>query len=402
MRKTLILLFVFSLTFSLHAQQLWQDTPSLDSFPIYDFHPTDDGLLIAMYGGAIQKKTDEGTTWQDIPIEGGLENNTIIRDFVQNGNTIYVAARSILINQKGGIFKSTDNGETWQAAYDENLNPDVRGLVSVGNRLVAGTKLGIFISDDGGDTWEKIDFDKGGARYYTIHSMVNNGNIIVAGTSRYVFTSLDGGDTWQSINIVETTAVVRAAYANGKFYVGTSGRGIHTSEDGLEWEKLELGLGADQQNISSFLMVGDDQYYNVGGNIFKIGAVMNEGFDIEYPNVRSFIIYNNTLYAGTFRDGVWKYDLPNNEIANSPTIHLQPNPSAADQVMLSYEVAEEGKVFVALYDQNGKQIQVIANENLQAGSYQIEVDISQLKNGNYYFSVQTKDQQQTQSLIVAN
>ena len=402
MQKTLGLLLVLSFSFSIHAQQIWQDTPSLDSFPVYDFHPTDDGLLIALSGGGIQKTIDEGASWQDISFEGGLEGNTFFSDFAQIGNTIYVASRRRVASQKGGIFKSNDDGETWQAAYDDNLHKDVRAIVSIGNRLVAGTQGGIFISDDKGETWEKIDFDKGGARYHSVHSMANNGNVIVAGGNRHVFTSLDAGETWQSIKIVESTDVVRAAYANGKFYMGTSGRGVHVSEDGLEWEKLELGLGENQQNIASFLRIGEDQYYSAAGNIYKNGVVMNEGFDMPNPIVRSFTIYKNVLYAGTFWDGVWKYDLPENESANAPVIELQPNPSASDQVLLTYEVAEESKVLIALYDQNGKQIQVIANEEMQTGTYQIEVDVSSLNNGNYYFHFQSKNQEQTQSLIVAN
>ncbi|MEM9991798.1 MAG: T9SS type A sorting domain-containing protein, partial [Bacteroidota bacterium] len=382
------------------SQRIWQDTPSLDSFPIYDFHSTNDGLLIAMSGGGIQKTTDEGASWYSV--NEGLEGNYFFSDFAQIGNTIYVASRRRVAFQEGGIFKSTDQGETWQPSYDENLRKDVYSLVSVGNRLIAGTDYGVFISDDAGETWTGVEIDKGEARHTIGFCMVNNGNRIVAGVNRHVLVSQDAGDTWQVINISDRGDVNRAAFVNNHFYFSTSGSGIYRSENGLSWEKLDLGLPEDRENILSFLVLGEDQYYSAHGKVYKNGTPINEGFTMEFPTVRSFTVHNGTLYAGTYRDGVWKYTLPNNAHSNTARLRIQPNPSASQAVQLSYNVLEEGRVFLALYDQNGKQISIIVDAKQSAGEHQMEVDVRSLADGNYYFQYRTGKYQETQNLIIAN
>ncbi|MEM0995192.1 MAG: T9SS type A sorting domain-containing protein, partial [Bacteroidota bacterium] len=402
MRSLLLFSLLLISVQSTFAQLVWQDTPSLDSFPIYDFHPTTDGLLIAMSGGGIQKTTDEGASWYNIPFVGGLEGNTFFSDFAQIGNTIYVAARRRVASQEGGIYKSLDQGETWQASYDENLHKDVFSLVSVGNRLIAGTRRGIFLSDDGGNSWSRVDEEEREARRSIPFCMTTKGNTVVAGTNRSVLLSQDAGDTWQVIEIADRGDVNRAAFVNNHFYVSTSGSGIYRSENGSSWEKLDLGLPENQENINAFLMLGQDQYYSSAGNIYKNRKPINEGFSMDFPSARSFTVYKGSLYAGTYRDGVWKYAIPNNEIANVPKLNLQPNPSASQAVQLSYEVLEEGSISIVLYDQNGKQLQIIADLQQSVGKYQIEVDVSQLQNGNYYFHYQNEQYQQTQSLIIAN
>ncbi|MEM9887050.1 MAG: T9SS type A sorting domain-containing protein [Bacteroidota bacterium] len=397
--SSIVLLFLSINT--LHAQYFWQDTPSLDSFPVYDFQPTTDGLLMAMSGGGIQKTTDEGASWYSV--QEGLEGNTFFSDFAQIGNTIYVASRKRLLAQSGGVYKSSDQGESWQASYDDNLHKDVYSLVSVGNRLVAGTKGGIFISDDAGWSWTKINFDKGESNYYTPYCMVNHGNTIIAGANSHVFLSQDAGSTWQSIRIVDKWVDVnRAAYVSGHFYVASSGAGIYRSANGLEWEKLDLGLAENQENINAFLVLGQDHYYSSAGKIYKNAQPINEGFSMEFPSMRSFTFYKGTLYGGTYRDGVWKYTLAANKITNLPELSVQPNPSASKEVHLTYEVLAAGKVSIILYDQNGKQIRVLADAQQDVGEHQIRIDVSRLLNGSYYIYYRNEQYQKTQSLIISN
>lgn len=384
-----------------HAQRIWLPTPSVDSVAISDFQQTVDGLIVASFGKGIQKTDDLAESWNSL--ENGLENNLYFSDLISFGDAIYVSARSPFPSQKGGIYKSTDQGETWQIAYDTILHKDVYALTNVGSRLLAGTYLGIYLSDDQGNNWIKIDLDHAIYGSDWIFSMASSGDVVIAGSNDgRIFTSNDQGNNWTVQHLLEEGITITKAYVfNDVFYVSTTGAGVYQSVDGLEWEEVELGLSQGRRNMSIYLKVGDDQYYSASGNIYRNGMLFQEGFNLNFPAVRSFAIHQGVLFAGTFHHGVWKYDIPSNDDLNNNLLHVQPNPSAVSTVQLSYQAIEEGKVRILLVDRLGKPIRTIIDEWQTKGKHQIEVDVSFLQDGNYYFYYQTKDQQLTYNFIIA-
>ena len=63
----------------------------------------------------------------------------------------------------GGIFRSTDGGETWTPTseglriYENNmLLPTIHALAQKGNTLYAGTSGDLFYSTNGGDSWQRL------------------------------------------------------------------------------------------------------------------------------------------------------------------------------------------------------------------------------------------------------
>ena len=399
-------LFTF-VSLTAFAQRQWQATPSLDGFPIHDFHATTDGLLIAMSGGALQKTTNEGETWRNIPFEGGLEGNTFFTQFTQIGNTIYVGARNYYLTQKGGIFKSTDEGETWTAAYNSTLlSTHVHALISINDRLIAGTRRGIFTSDNGGDSWQWADFDKVEARYYETRCLAVDGQTIVGGSGKFIYVSKDGGNNWEAIQVLPGSAnIVRLVAINGRFYAASTGFGFYQSDDGFNWEKLNLGLSETQQNVGAILPVGDDIYYSAAGNVYRKNAgestseVVQEGFTMEAPLIRSFKIYKGILYAGTNWDGVWKYDFLEDQ--ERPLMAAYPNPSAADNLTLMYEVETVAQLSITLVDANGKRLRILFEGRADIGSYQIDVDLTDFTDGNYFIHYRTKRRQSNIPLVIA-
>ena len=128
-------------------------------------------------GNGIYKSTDAGKTWIHLGLRDGRQIPALAID-PANPNRLFAAVLGHPYgpNEERGIFRSTDGGENWQKVLyvDENTggsdvqmdpsNPNVvyaslwearQGPWEFGNEY-QGTHGGVFKSTDGGDTWKKL------------------------------------------------------------------------------------------------------------------------------------------------------------------------------------------------------------------------------------------------------
>ncbi|MGH7120423.1 MAG: WD40/YVTN/BNR-like repeat-containing protein, partial [Acetobacteraceae bacterium] len=128
-------------------------------------------------GDGIYKSTDAGKTWMHLGLRDGEQIPALAVD-PHNPDRVFAAVLGHPYgpNAQRGIFRSTDGGETWQKTLyiDENTggadveidpsNPKVvyatlweerQGPWEYDNEY-QGTKGGIFKSTDGGNTWRKL------------------------------------------------------------------------------------------------------------------------------------------------------------------------------------------------------------------------------------------------------
>lgn len=187
-------------------------------------HPTTpDELLIGSVSGGIWRTIDGGASWT--PLSDFLPNvavSCVVRD-PSNANVIYACTGEGFFNFDAvrglGIFKSTDNGNTW--AQMTSTNPTTAGgdWLNV-NRLainptnpqimLAATNGGAYRSADGGASWIRtygtIPATGFSRRVLDVAFSPVNSNIAVLGEGRHyngtasdgaaVASSADGGQTW--------------------------------------------------------------------------------------------------------------------------------------------------------------------------------------------------------------
>jgi len=128
-------------------------------------------------GNGIYKSTDAGKTWTHLGLRDGQQIPALALD-PRDPNRIFAAVLGHPYgpNSERGIFRSTDGGATWQKVLykDENTggsdveldpaNPDTVYASLWQSRLgpwednnaFAGTGGGLFKSTDGGNTWKKL------------------------------------------------------------------------------------------------------------------------------------------------------------------------------------------------------------------------------------------------------
>ena len=179
-------------------------------------------------GRGVYKSLDAGKTWQFMGLkESGQIGGIKVHPF--NTNTVWLAALGSPFgpNDERGIFKTTDGGKTWKKTLFVNNetggrdievdweNPDVlyaamyKGFRKGWDIISGGpaSEGGIYKSTDGGDTWKhitnglptdligKIDIDIARSNPNVLYAMVEG-----LGNKGGLYRSNDKGESWTIVN----------------------------------------------------------------------------------------------------------------------------------------------------------------------------------------------------------
>jgi len=241
------------------------------------------GCMSAISGSAqqIDAKLFQEMRWRSIgPFRGG--RTVAISGVASQPNVFYMAPNN------GGVWKTTDYGQTWNAIFDDQPTGSVGALaIAPSNPQIiyvgSGEGLqrpdlsigdGIYKSTDGGGTWQHLGLRDGqqiGAILVDPHDP-NRVFVAVLGhpygpnTERGVFRSLDGGLSWQKVLYKdENTGAIDLAFdpTNSQIVYATlwasrrppwtsegsydgPGSGLYKSTDGgTIWRPLTGGLPSE-------------------------------------------------------------------------------------------------------------------------------------------------------------
>jgi photosystem II stability/assembly factor-like uncharacterized protein len=178
------------------------------------------------HGDGVYKSTDGAKTWKRIGLEDTRQISRI-RIHPRNPDLVYVAAQGHVWgpNEERGVFRSKDGGKTWEkvlsrgpkaGACDLIMDPTNPNILYAGFWEVyrkpwtlesGGPNGGIFKSTDGGDTWTELTHNPGLPRGIVgnIGITVSPANpdrvwAIVEAEDGGVFRSDNGGRTWSKVN----------------------------------------------------------------------------------------------------------------------------------------------------------------------------------------------------------
>ncbi len=305
----------------------------------------------------LYKTTDAGKTWEKI-LE--ISENTGVSDLVydpRDPDVLYCSSYQrrrhvwTLINggPESAVYKSTDAGKTWDKLTSglpggyvgriglaiSPVNPDILYALVEAEE----DKGGFFRSTNRGATWDKrSDYNTRSAQYYQELFCGPEDEDIVFSVDTYTNYTLDGGKTFERLNLSERHVDDHALWINpddtDHIMIGGDG-GIYISYDrGGNWDFVENlpvtqfyrvtadndspfysvyggtqdnnTLGTYTRTTSQYGITNDDWIFTVGGDGFKTQI------DPDNPD----IIYSQPQYGWLVR-----YDRQSGEITG-----IQPQP----------------------------------------------------------------------------
>ncbi len=89
-----------------------------------------------------------------------------------------------------------------------------------------------------------------------------------------------------------------------------------------------------------------------------------------------------------------------NKISEELGLQIFPNPTN-DYINLTYNVVENTTISAAIYDMNGRLVQVQNNLSSQAGEHQYRFNVNAFANGNYTLVLEAEGQRLTKKFVVA-
>ena len=179
----------------------------------------------------------------------------------------------ILAGINGGVARSEDAGETWQALQFRIPPPLVTCLAlsptfdSDGCVLAGSYEDGICRSGDGGRSWAAANFGlfDHNVLCLALSPAFAEDGLAFSGTSSGIYRSQNGGRLWQDLSMpsgdetVLSLALSPGFAADGGLYAGTEAHGLlHSSDGGNRWQRLQLPDGAVNSLIVS--PGGDSDY----------------------------------------------------------------------------------------------------------------------------------------------
>ena len=129
------------------------------------------------------------------------------------------------ISAGGGIYKSTDGGESWELMGLDDAqvfgrivvhpeNPDVVWAAALGHVWGANEERGLYRTKDGGETWERVEFISDRAGFVDVALHPDDPDVLFAaswervrgpyflesgGPGSALWKSTDGGDSWTEV-----------------------------------------------------------------------------------------------------------------------------------------------------------------------------------------------------------
>jgi photosystem II stability/assembly factor-like uncharacterized protein len=213
--------------------------------------------------GKIIRTTDKGSSWTDIYTEP--TSSVTVTSLVVGRTSPWLLVASL---STGEIIRSTDEGISWQAATDLQ-DRIVKLAAGPGSNIYALTKTrGVFKSTDNGNTWQHLsanltttsftNFSAQAAAVTEFHDMVldqRQSGVIYLGTEQGLVRTVNDGANWSFLNMpVKNTllrvsaAAVNPSNSNNLFAIVGSTM-FKSLNGGVTWETRELPTGQEVRQI---------------------------------------------------------------------------------------------------------------------------------------------------------
>jgi len=283
---------------------------------IFDIEIDGNGNIYAgtLFGPAY-RSTDNGASWE--LINNGLPANAAI------GDAIAIYQNQIYLTTNQGLYKSTNSGGYWFriAQSIPFLDFDMVSIIPNGYIFTSVFNMGtggVFRSTDEGVTWEATSYTGFGALDMGINS---NGVMFLGNATASWFgiqRSFDLGITWEWIIPYMATSALEylndgSVLAGVTLIPSTNEAGIYkTTNNGDTWFNTNAFNNLFNDFTDFVLDTNDDIYVSILGSQQGVYLSTDSGASWEYKGLSNLdvnclaIDSSGYLYAGTYNDGIFR------------------------------------------------------------------------------------------------
>lgn len=240
-----------------------------------------DGLVIVGTDGLVLG-SDDGIHWSD-------RSRPAWQEIVASASD---STRMMVLDDKGGVWISSDKGSTWNRQGTFPVPDSVRSLAGQGGLWLAGTSNGTIWRTNDGATWDSVP----SGRKVPILSMASNGKTWVAvggnGDKDAVLLVSDDARTWDTVNwTYRDPFCTKVIHWKGVFVAPTYFRS-RWSADGRNWSSCNLTASRGEEMFANDSVLWD------GGRLVR-------SLDSGSPQL-DFVGTSNNFVG--FRSGMVAYD----------------------------------------------------------------------------------------------
>lgn len=301
---TLWLIVVCALTVPASAQtDYWERANGpYGGTAVRDLEMSDDGLIYAATANGVFRSSDDGLTWEGF--SDGLISVDIRDLHIRDDGSIWAASYG------AGLFKRSPLSSSWQLAglqhvFLSALIEPVPGL------MIAGSNGYVYRSEDSGASWQAKSLD---GFSVNVQDLSFNSEYYFAATSLGIFRSNDSGQTWEfaSFGLQEYDVLTVETNAEGHVFAGSNpsegGCAIYRSRgNGNIWTCIQPLT--DPLTVPVLKMGPDGKLY-AGGyrNLFNTDDEGNTWFTqaATGSSVESLLFTGTSLLVGTQGLGVYR------------------------------------------------------------------------------------------------
>lgn len=438
MKQILTILFsIISFCNSFSQTQWWAEQNSGVSATLTSVSvPQYNSVWVCGYSGTVLRTTNNGTNWISVGANGIPSNVQLINICAIDGNTALVAGYIGTTNT--WVWKTTNGGANWTQVFNQP-NGFIDGIAMRPNQTTEGIMIGnpvggrwtIFKTTDMGSTWDSTGLrlaqngTEGGWNNSVYWSKLPNAvgdTGLWFGTNNFrIYHSTNRGSSW----IVQSTGAEQNVYTLGLFSnFGLSGGAtlLGTNTFGYSWQLVSGTPGAGNFGgvVGFFAPVEDNilfqgycWYVRSDNKIYR-GISTYGGYSVEYTAPAGNYRHINTAwYSGPIwavRDnggisacvycGISGVTSVSNEMPSKFSLKQNyPNPFNPETI-IEFDVPKTSQVKIEIFDNLGKSIEVLSDQQVNAGAYIVKWNAAKYSSGIYFYRISAAGYFETGKMIL--